>query len=405
MQALILAAGRGSRLGGTSYAQPKCLLEIGRRRLIEHQLDALAEAGVGPVHMVLGYAADEIREIVGGRAEYVINPRWDITNSLYSFWMAREVIAGDVMVLNSDVLFGPEILCRLLDAPGDAFAFDSASGRGREQMKVRIANGRLIEMSKDLVADESCGENVGILKLTAATAARLAERAGALIEAGRTEDWLGTAVNAVAREGELLAVDVAGLPWVEIDFPVDLARARKEVWPALQRGRGRLRRWGRPVLIGSLPLLALAAVLVLPPLLSGEQHGLDWETVPLDREPVRLAVGDSVQTWWLVDGSQDLEVGVAGPAGLRVETRLLAPLGEEEPYVIEVALDGRRVDWYKLTAKRSDKARYEGRAVGSRERVKLDVPAGAQRLTVRIVAPDESVCLVRVRQVQSAEDD
>ena len=58
IQAVILAAGRGSRLGSSGDEVPKCLLEVGRRRLIEHQLDSLADAGVGPVHIVVGYGAE-----------------------------------------------------------------------------------------------------------------------------------------------------------------------------------------------------------------------------------------------------------------------------------------------------------------------------------------------------------
>ena len=69
IQALILAAGRGSRLGAAGEDAPKSLLQVGRRHLIEHQLDALAESGVGPVHVVVGYGADEVRDLCGrGRA-------------------------------------------------------------------------------------------------------------------------------------------------------------------------------------------------------------------------------------------------------------------------------------------------------------------------------------------------
>lgn len=75
MQALILAAGRGSRLGESGKDTPKCLLQLDGKRLVEHQLETFAEAGVSPVGMVIGYCADEIREVVGIRAEYVRNPR------------------------------------------------------------------------------------------------------------------------------------------------------------------------------------------------------------------------------------------------------------------------------------------------------------------------------------------
>ena len=94
VQALILAAGRGSRLGESAHEIPKCLIEIGGKRLIEHQIDTLADAGVGPVHLVVGYCAEEIREIVGMRADYVVNRRWEQTNSLYSFQLASEAISS-----------------------------------------------------------------------------------------------------------------------------------------------------------------------------------------------------------------------------------------------------------------------------------------------------------------------
>ena len=64
-QGLILAAGRGSRLGPNSEGIPKPLLQVGRRTLIEHQLEMLAQADVGPVGMVVGYCADEIERFVG----------------------------------------------------------------------------------------------------------------------------------------------------------------------------------------------------------------------------------------------------------------------------------------------------------------------------------------------------
>ncbi|MCZ6834040.1 MAG: phosphocholine cytidylyltransferase family protein, partial [Acidobacteria bacterium] len=136
----------------------------------------LAESGVGPAGITVGYGADEVRELVGMRAEYIQSSRWASTNSLYSFWLARDWVKGDVMVLNCDVLFSRQIIERLLDAPGDAIAVDRSSGSGREQMKVECAGDRLVAMSKNMTAAERAGENVGILKLTKDTAHRLFQR-------------------------------------------------------------------------------------------------------------------------------------------------------------------------------------------------------------------------------------
>ena len=400
IQAVILAAGRGSRLGESGDDVPKPLLEIGRRRLIEHQLDLLAEAGVGPTHMVLGYGAEEIREIVGRRAEFLVNTRWESTNSLYSFWLAREKIQGDLLLLNCDVLFGPQVLERLLDHPGSAVAIDSASGAGREQMKVRLESGRVTGMSKDLPEELACGENVGIIKLTADAAAVAFDRAGQLIEAGQERSWVGAAINELARERELRAVDVAGLPWVEIDFPVDLARARKEVWPAIRdktHGRKRLLRIAGGVLAAGLVIGAAATAsrfsrpIPAPP--------ADWESMVIGQlDQVAVAIGEQSQNWWLLGSGKTADVVVHGPGPVRVESRLVDQAGERAPYVLELLLDGERVDWYKLTTRLSGKATHPNWSIGHKKRITIDVPEGRHELGVNLVAPAEASCLVRVRQ-------
>lgn len=411
LRALILAAGRGSRLGESGDAVPKPLLEIGRRRLIEHQLDALADAGIGPVHMVIGYGSDEIREIVGRRAEFVVNTRWEATNSLYSFRLGKEQVDGDMLLLNCDVLFSPQILERLLDHPGSALAIDSSSGTAREQMKVRLEGGRVVGMSKDLPVEDSSGENVGIIKLTADDAAMALDHARRLLDDGHEKSWVGSAIAQLARERDLRTVDVAGLPWVEIDFPVDLAKARKEVWPAIRDNTHRKQRtwriagvvFGAAVVIGAT---ALAARYTAPP----PPPPVDWETVLLESpEEILVTLGDRYQSWWMLDGNGHgaLTVPVTGPGPVRVESRFLDPTGDRTPYVLEVALDGERVDWYKLNARPSGKATHPTWTISSKKRITLDVPEGRHDLRVRVVAPANAECLVRVRHIvdEATEDD
>lgn len=231
MDGLILAAGCGSRLGTTS---PKCLVRLGGRELIKIQLDALRQVGVRHVTIVVGYHQEEIRAAVPGEATFVVNGRYAETNSLYSFSLARQVAEGNLIVMNSDVVFPVEVLRRVLDVAGNAFAFDSGSGEDAEHMKVRLRGGRLVSMSKDMPAAFAHGENVGLLHLTRATARATFDAADAIIALGRHQDWLARAVNAVAGGHPIAGVDIAGLPWVEIDYPQDLALARDRIWPAIE---------------------------------------------------------------------------------------------------------------------------------------------------------------------------
>ncbi|MHC5209553.1 MAG: phosphocholine cytidylyltransferase family protein [Planctomycetota bacterium] len=408
MQALILAAGRGRRLGAQGEDRPKCLLEVGRRPLVEHQLEALAEAGVGPVAMVVGYGADEVREAVRIRAEFVTNPRWSVTNSLYSFWLARAWIRGPLLVLNCDVLFDRRILARLLKAEGDAFAYDSTSGQGAEHMKVRLSSeGELLAMSKDLAADEVHGENVGILKFTQESAARLVEEAGKLVEAGREGDWLGSAVCAVARQQPLRGVDVAGLPWGEIDFSYDLDKVRREVWPAIRDERNPNRAWTAVKWAGAAASLLLTGMLLGGGLSVATAESV-WNTVSLaGAEVATIAADGRESSWSLVTGDDQVSLHVAGPTRLRIDSRLIFPDGvpddEQFAYVLDVHMDGERVDYFMEKATPSKTWSHPEWRISKRSRVTLDVPAGAHSVRVGLHASSGPGCLLRVRQLEAPE--
>lgn len=234
VQAVILAAGRGSRLEHLTRRTPKCLLEIGGKALLDHQLAALAALGIHDVTIVAGYRANDVRRVAGSRARIVANEAWDTTNSLYSVSLCRERIRGDLLVLNCDVLVQPLALQRLLAQGPNAFLYDSSSGNGDEHMKVELRGDRLVRMSKSLPVHRSDGENVGILLFEAAAARDLFRHAGALLEAGQREVWMAAAVERVAQTVPLRGVDIADLPWIEIDFPEDLERARRQIWPKLR---------------------------------------------------------------------------------------------------------------------------------------------------------------------------
>jgi choline kinase len=408
MQALILAAGRGSRMGKTTEDVPKCLLEVGGKALIEHQLEALAECGVGPVAIVVGYCADSVREVVGIRAEYIQNPRWRNTNSLYSFSLAREWVNGDLLVLNSDLIFTPQIIERLLAAKGDALAFDSSSGNGLEHMKVRVNDGHLVEMSKTLSPDLVAGENVGILRFGEDTARKLFDRADDVL-AENENCWLGAAVSELARERAIESVDVSGLAWGEIDFPSDLHNARKRIWPRI-RPRGSI----RSVLRGSaLSVAGLACAILLsltirnslaiatpPPEPVPIPNPTAWEFIePEGVETVRISSDLRQQRWWRLATGETIEVSTSGRARVRIESRLHMsdPTGHPR-YALAVDLAGEPIKWEDHLAETSETWQLEGGPVSKRKKIEFKVPEDRAQLRLRLVSPDAVTGLVRIAE-------
>ena len=109
--------------------------------------------------------------------------------------------------------------------------FDSSSGMNPEHMKVYSVGGVLRRISKRLPPEMTSGENVGLLRFGAAGAGGLFEAAGQALSEEGTNGWAPAAVDRVADSVAIECVDIAGMDWVEIDFPEDVREARARVWP------------------------------------------------------------------------------------------------------------------------------------------------------------------------------
>ena len=100
-------------------------------------------------------------------------------------------------------------------------------------MKLRLDGDRVVEMSKELPGASSDGENVGVLKFGAEGTEALFVQLETIIAAGTVKTWAPFAFDRLCRERPLYALSTNGLPWIEIDFPEDLDRAREVIWPRI----------------------------------------------------------------------------------------------------------------------------------------------------------------------------
>ena len=128
MQALILAAGTGSRLGKHTKENTKCMLEINGKRLIDYVLEMLQNVGITKLIMVVGYQKENLMHHVGKQYKdvkitYIINDVYDTTNNIYSLFLAKDKLAeDDTILLESDLMFEESILKKLLQDPRKSLA-------------------------------------------------------------------------------------------------------------------------------------------------------------------------------------------------------------------------------------------------------------------------------------------
>ena len=237
MKAIILAAGKGTRLNGVDL-KPKCLFEVGGETLLDRQIATLRELEINDIVIVLGFEAERIRRRYEHTASFVTNTRFEETSSMYSLWLAKEHLLDGFVVLNCDVLFHPQLLARLLSSPfADALLIDLVDKHnnqlGEEEMKVKLRDGLVVDIRKDMEPAEADGENVGIVKFSADGARRLVGEMDTLISSGRLKEWAPRAFREFATRWPLHAISTDDYPWIEIDFPEDYRRAREEVFPLI----------------------------------------------------------------------------------------------------------------------------------------------------------------------------
>lgn len=241
MKAVILAAGQGTRIRSVHGEHPKCLIEVDGSTILDHQLDALSLAGVNDVAIVVGYQNEQIISHVRAKAlsnnqriNFIENPAFAITNNIYSLWLALDWLRGDhFIVLNADVIFDPEILQSAVRPMAPISMIIDPLWRD-ETMKVIVDGDRVVEMNKKISREEFSGTYIGITVFSKSIQNQFFRKMNRLIGSGRINEFFNVAVQQLANEGVHVGFTTTdGSPWAEIDDPVDLTFAQRNVFPQL----------------------------------------------------------------------------------------------------------------------------------------------------------------------------
>ncbi|MDC1036167.1 NTP transferase domain-containing protein [Alphaproteobacteria bacterium] len=173
--AIIIAAGLGSRLQNLTKDIPKCMLKLGGKSILEHQLDAYSANNIKNVSVVRGYKSHKINVPT---VTYYDNDEYQSNNVLNSLLCAEEALAGNVIVSYSDIIFSAAIVERLLDSSADISIVVDVDWRGRylnrkdhplEEAENAIfdANHELVDIGKIATSPRDVhGEFIGMMKFS-----------------------------------------------------------------------------------------------------------------------------------------------------------------------------------------------------------------------------------------------
>jgi len=239
MIGVILAAGMAKRLRPLTDTQPKCLLKVGERTLLERTVDAMAAAGINEFVVVTGYLGNMIRDFLTSHFSlftfhFLDNVDYAHNNNIYSLWMAGQIVRSkEFLLMDSDILCDPAAVLRIASEKEAALAVNRHE-LGEEEMKVVVDDQmRITEISKTCRPEDAMGESVGIEKMTVAySKALFRELDQMILQEGLIDIFYERAFERLIPQGHTFRViDTTDYFSYELDTPEDFQRAQ-ELMPA-----------------------------------------------------------------------------------------------------------------------------------------------------------------------------
>ena len=256
-RAILIAAGRGKRLGAHTEDIPKCMVQVGGKPILGWVWDAFRAAGIEELVVIRGYRGDALEAFVRsliGNAQFVDNTEWQTNNVLGSFACARAYLDRPCLISYSDIIFTPAVACAAAASPAELglvidrefrAIYDGRTEHPLDEGEVAdlMPDGTIARVGKRaLPPAEAIGEYIGLTKLGvrgAATVARTLDRlahhfegrdqmpfqrAASYRNAYLTDLWQELIDSGIRLDPVL----IDGM-WREIDTGQDLERARELV--------------------------------------------------------------------------------------------------------------------------------------------------------------------------------
>ncbi len=228
MKAILLAAGRGTRIARNVEMVPKSTLPVDGVPLIRRSVELLQSEGLECV-VCTGYQESKIREALEGmdNITYCYNPFYDVTNSIASLWFAREELNDDLLVLNADVFFSRDILELVMnDKRSPVMAIDYSRVEQGDYFFYTALDGRIEKYGKGLPLEQRTCEYVGMAKIEKDFLPLFIKRMDEMIYTQQHHAWWENILYSYTdrHEHDVYTVDVDSKFWAEIDYFDDYER-------------------------------------------------------------------------------------------------------------------------------------------------------------------------------------
>lgn len=233
MQAIIMAAGKGSRLGKLTDGKPKSFVEIKGKKLIDYNLKLLEKYGVDEIIIVTGYQCEAFEELMRdvNNVKFVYNPFYEMMNVLGSFYMGMDMLDDDFIYLHADTICEPKIFEKLVQSEADIILPVDYKPCDDEAMKVRSENGQVVQITKRMPNEIAEGEFIGMASFKKKVIPSLKEKTKQLMKEKAFNEYFESAIQRLIddKKFDIKTVPTDGAFWAEIDFMEDYEKAAENI--------------------------------------------------------------------------------------------------------------------------------------------------------------------------------
>jgi HAD superfamily hydrolase (TIGR01450 family) len=235
MKAIILAAGTGTRLIPITNDKPKALVQVNGKPIISHILDSLSDSRIKDIVICVGYKADQIisyckKNYSNLNIIFVLNKNYATTNNMYSLYLAKKHLQGDIILMNGDVIHEPSIIKTLKKLKCTSVAVDKTVYYS-ESMKIAInEKDEIKRISKEISPDIAYGCSIDVYKIISSDLHSVTNKIKYIIEKEKIlNQWTEVMLDSLFSNGTIKAYpfDIKGKKWMEIDDFDDLISAEK----------------------------------------------------------------------------------------------------------------------------------------------------------------------------------
>ncbi|GCD09001.1 phosphocholine cytidylyltransferase family protein [Clostridium tagluense] len=228
MKALIMAAGRGTRISRYLSDRPKCTVDIGNISLIVNTIKELKKSGINEIAMVLGYRGEVVEELLKDfDVKFYYNYFYDVTNSIASAWVAKDFLDDDVIIMNGDVFFETSVLQIMLEEKLDPVLLCDSTRKEEADYKFYYEDSKLMKYGKELAGDDISGEYVGIAKISKKFLPVFKAQLENLIKNQHHGIWWEDVLYSLIKKHNIYVRDISDKFWAEVDYIEDYERILK----------------------------------------------------------------------------------------------------------------------------------------------------------------------------------